>query len=73
MLKNKDLEQAFKGAIYLEMDLIYNPVSLAGPAIPPNFSVCKVKDDQPGETQICVKRFRNVAAREREQGFKPQL
>ncbi|XP_045304697.1 multiple C2 and transmembrane domain-containing protein 2 isoform X2 [Leopardus geoffroyi] len=26
ILKNKDLEQAFKGAIYLEMDLIYNPV-----------------------------------------------
>ncbi|XP_048964397.1 multiple C2 and transmembrane domain-containing protein 2 isoform X2 [Canis lupus dingo] len=26
VLKNKDLEQAFKGAIYLEMDLIYNPV-----------------------------------------------
>ncbi|ELW70734.1 Multiple C2 and transmembrane domain-containing protein 2 [Tupaia chinensis] len=26
VLKNKDLEQAFKGVIYLEMDLIYNPV-----------------------------------------------
>ncbi|XP_036029124.1 multiple C2 and transmembrane domain-containing protein 2 isoform X2 [Onychomys torridus] len=26
VLKNKDLEQAFKGLIYLEMDLIYNPV-----------------------------------------------
>ncbi|XP_069899280.1 multiple C2 and transmembrane domain-containing protein 2 isoform X3 [Dipodomys merriami] len=26
VLKNKDLEQAFKGTIYLEMDLIYNPV-----------------------------------------------
>ncbi|XP_037365937.1 multiple C2 and transmembrane domain-containing protein 2 isoform X1 [Talpa occidentalis] len=26
MLKNKDLEQAFKGVIYLEMELIYNPV-----------------------------------------------
>lgn len=26
MLKNKDLEQAFKGLIYLELDLIYNPV-----------------------------------------------
>uniref|UniRef100_A0A8C6F756 Multiple C2 and transmembrane domain containing 2 n=1 Tax=Monodon monoceros TaxID=40151 RepID=A0A8C6F756_MONMO len=26
MLKNKDLEQAFKGVIYLEMDLIYNPI-----------------------------------------------
>ncbi|KAM5291663.1 multiple C2 and transmembrane domain-containing protein 2 [Ctenodactylus gundi] len=25
-LKNKDLEQAFKGVIYLEMGLIYNPV-----------------------------------------------
>lgn len=25
-LKNKDLEHAFKGVIYLEMDLIYNPV-----------------------------------------------
>nr|2EP6_A Chain A, MCTP2 protein [Homo sapiens] len=24
VLKNKDLEQAFKGVIYLEMDLIYN-------------------------------------------------
>lgn len=34
ILKNKDLEQAFKGAIYLEMDLIYNPVSQAGPYIP---------------------------------------
>ncbi|KAB0347464.1 hypothetical protein FD754_012321 [Muntiacus muntjak] len=28
VLKNKDLEQAFKGVIYLEMDLIYNPVFL---------------------------------------------
>ncbi|XP_066211299.1 multiple C2 and transmembrane domain-containing protein 2 isoform X1 [Saccopteryx leptura] len=26
VLKNKDLEQAFKGVIYLEMNLIYNPV-----------------------------------------------
>ncbi|XP_007463597.1 PREDICTED: multiple C2 and transmembrane domain-containing protein 2-like [Lipotes vexillifer] len=26
VLKNKDLEQAFKGVIYLEMDLIYNPI-----------------------------------------------
>ncbi|XP_021091246.1 multiple C2 and transmembrane domain-containing protein 2 isoform X2 [Mesocricetus auratus] len=26
VLKNKDLEQAFKGLLYLEMDLIYNPV-----------------------------------------------
>ncbi|XP_040825006.1 multiple C2 and transmembrane domain-containing protein 2 isoform X2 [Ochotona curzoniae] len=26
VLKNKDLEQAFKGVIYLELDLIYNPV-----------------------------------------------
>ncbi|XP_006924195.1 multiple C2 and transmembrane domain-containing protein 2 [Pteropus alecto] len=26
VLKNKDLEQAFKGLIYLEMDFIYNPV-----------------------------------------------
>ncbi|XP_075414000.1 multiple C2 and transmembrane domain-containing protein 2 [Tenrec ecaudatus] len=26
VLKSKDLEQAFKGLIYLEMDLIYNPV-----------------------------------------------
>ncbi|KAM6202920.1 LOW QUALITY PROTEIN: multiple C2 and transmembrane domain-containing protein 2 [Rhynchocyon petersi] len=26
VLKNKGLEQAFKGVIYLEMDLIYNPV-----------------------------------------------
>ncbi|XP_051004684.1 multiple C2 and transmembrane domain-containing protein 2 [Acomys russatus] len=26
VLKNKDLDQAFKGLIYLEMDLIYNPV-----------------------------------------------
>ncbi|XP_004617798.1 multiple C2 and transmembrane domain-containing protein 2 [Sorex araneus] len=26
VLKNKDLEHAFKGVIYLEMDLIYNPV-----------------------------------------------
>uniref|UniRef100_A0ABK0L2V4 Multiple C2 and transmembrane domain containing 2 n=1 Tax=Rattus norvegicus TaxID=10116 RepID=A0ABK0L2V4_RAT len=26
VLKNKDLEQAFKGLIYLELDLIYNPV-----------------------------------------------
>ncbi|CAO2614231.1 Multiple C2 and transmembrane domain-containing protein 2 [Lemmus lemmus] len=26
VLKNKDLEQAFKGLIYLEMDIIYNPV-----------------------------------------------
>ncbi|XP_064336615.1 multiple C2 and transmembrane domain-containing protein 2 isoform X2 [Camelus dromedarius] len=26
VLKNKDLEQAFKGVIYLEMDVIYNPV-----------------------------------------------
>nr|XP_003475562.1 multiple C2 and transmembrane domain-containing protein 2 [Cavia porcellus] len=26
VLKNKDLEQAFKGVIYLEMELIYNPV-----------------------------------------------
>uniref|UniRef100_A0A2K5E6P8 Multiple C2 and transmembrane domain-containing protein 2 n=1 Tax=Aotus nancymaae TaxID=37293 RepID=A0A2K5E6P8_AOTNA len=26
VLKNKDLEQAFKGVIYLEMDIIYNPV-----------------------------------------------
>ncbi|XP_051062450.1 multiple C2 and transmembrane domain-containing protein 2 [Phodopus roborovskii] len=26
VLKNKDLEQAFKGLIYLEMELIYNPV-----------------------------------------------
>lgn len=30
VLKNKDLEQAFKGVIYLELDLIYNPVSLRG-------------------------------------------
>ncbi|XP_058150623.1 multiple C2 and transmembrane domain-containing protein 2 isoform X3 [Dasypus novemcinctus] len=26
VLKNKDLDQPFKGVIYLEMDLIYNPV-----------------------------------------------
>ncbi|XP_036133765.1 multiple C2 and transmembrane domain-containing protein 2 isoform X2 [Molossus molossus] len=26
VLKNKDLEHAFKGVIYLEMDLIYNPI-----------------------------------------------
>lgn len=35
VLKNKDLEQAFKGVIYLEMDLIYNPVKASIRAFTP--------------------------------------
>ena len=34
VLKNKDLEQAFKGLIYLELDLIYNPVSALPVCLP---------------------------------------
>ena len=63
MLKNKDLEQAFKGVIYLEMDLIYNPVSLT--RLPPNFFVPKVKGGQPEESQITIKCFRIFTATEK--------
>lgn len=63
MLKNKDLEQAFKGVIYLELDLIYNPVSLT--RLPSNFLLSKVKGSQPEEIQITIKYFRIFTATEK--------
>ena len=47
----------------MEMDLIYNPVSLT--RLLPNFLLSKVKGSQPEEIQITIKCFRIFTATEK--------